>query len=1033
MDDEKKKLILKTKLPEKKAHKLITEKSLEIFEKECSEEEKKIIKSLIQELEKVSFKWVVPKDKNFQKTYKFKIPECYLDLDDGEEILKIDLPEFNEKIERKKLSPNQLSELSKKGEFTVKSIKFSINYIWQISNFIFQGENRRNEILRKQLATAHTFIVRTLRLYSIGKFWHVFDKGFKYQCNVWLGLMNIGGFFVDMADLSFGTPSVFFSKSLNQSFLEYNRFRTNENLLKYDFPETFLICEFLQNLSKQDFFDQIEKKNVNLNKDQEYKKYLKEKAKNTVILTDLIKKTTNYWNDFFKDELDKLEDMEEDAYNLIKNKINQKVFKVILEFFENMNILQNENLKKAFKNKLLSFKILEDNKNLETKELVDKKKEMKELVEKENPYLKNVYFWFHHKIKTENERLEKSIKSKYHQKNIRDLKNNNLHENATLFEKKKNLMDHFSSDISQKRKVKEKIKISAQKSYYKIYHYPPYKKIVSKRNNTTIYHLEKSKKITTESDFYFFRIYNLGLRLYNNSKNISFNMFKYVYDGRYGIKGLLCKEEYFRDFSCDYKTGEVKKNFDKVLPLRKRFGDVLEGIRKSRDEFENTPDNGLFGKNIGRKFNKIECYFFRFVVVGLFFVLGLGSLFSLFMILLCVFLGLSSIVWVFIGEILYAFFRFFLFDEIAVRYGNKYNKKNNIDLVYSRFDLMKNPSMIFPIFTNIIELFILGFGQILHCFFLTVFYPFLALIISIYAFIRFGVRYTYDKVTFSLIIKPLAHVPTRDTNVARKIAGPGISKNLFYSLKFEDCVQLIIAQLEKEKISHFKQILDTIFEKDYLKLAQKSNRMLNKLLNSVFITQMNKIITNKNIYKFILNSQCIIRTQKLNFIKKNINSFKIKFTDEELDRIKKTTQEILKNNLKEYYISTYVWKKYKVKEGHYIRLSSLILKQVFGSYSGFFESIQQTEQRITLRHPKRKSKDIFQSSRKRAMIKRAVKGELYLDDIQPVYKAKQVGKFENISGVNLGLVRQRFIAGYVDVYSDLVLDMYKVYLPNLLK
>lgn len=280
--DEKKKLILKTKLPEKIAHILVENKILKKLEEDCSEEEIRIVKSLINELEKVSFKWVVPKKKNFQKNFNFKIPECYLDLEDGDEILKIDLPEFNETIERKKLSLDQLCEIEKKGEFTVKSIKFSLNYIWQISNLVFQGKDRRDKILRKQLALAHTLIIQTRRLYSIGKFWYVFDKGFKFQCNLWLGLANICGFFVDLADLTIGTPSSYFNKGLEKNFMDYNKFKTNKNLLKYSFPETKLICNFLQNMIKQKFFEKIDEGNVNLNKEEEYKKYSKEMIVNKI-------------------------------------------------------------------------------------------------------------------------------------------------------------------------------------------------------------------------------------------------------------------------------------------------------------------------------------------------------------------------------------------------------------------------------------------------------------------------------------------------------------------------------------------------------------------------------------------------------------------------------------------------------------------------------------------------------------------------------------------------------------------------------
>ena len=594
-------------------------------------------------------------------------------------------------------------------------------------------------------------------------------------------------------------------------------------------------------------------------------------------------------------------------------------------------------------------------------------------------------------------------------------------------------MDHFEINLEEKKKVKEKIKISAAKNFVPKFFFPPYKVMEYGTAPNKYYLFQRSENIITTSDFFFFRIYYLGVKIFYLSKKMSFHMFKYVYDGRYGIKGLLAKDDYYRDYTCIYKTGEVKKNLDKVIPMRKNFKNILEGIKKSRENFENTPDNGLFGKNIGRIFNKIECYLFRFFIVGLIIVLGLGNLWSIFMIFLCTFMGLTSIFWVLAASVLNTLWRYIFYDYEVVQYGYRYNKKNTIDLVYSRYDLLKNPSTFFPLFTNIFKLCIYGFGQILHCFFLTVFYPFLALVISLFAFIRFGIRYVYDKASFKFIIKPLAYVPTRNTNVAWKIAGPGISKNLFFSLKFEDCIQLIIAQLEKEKISHFKKILDNIFDQDYNNLLKKNNRMLSKLLNFPNLIGLQKILQNKNIYKSILNQQVNERISKLNFIKKNINYIKIKFSEEELHRIKKATQEILKNNLKEYYISTYIWNQYKVKEGHFIRLSSLILKKAFGNYSGFFESIESVEERITLRRSKKNKRDVFKINKKREMISHAIKGDLHLNDYQPVYKQKEKEDFKIISAINLQKIQNTFVNHQKDHFFDLTLDIRHTYLPNILK
>lgn len=71
---------------------------------------------------------------------------------------------------------------------------------------------------------------------------------------------------------------------------------------------------------------------------------------------------------------------------------------------------------------------------------------------------------------------------------------------------------------------------------------------------------------------------------------------------------------------------------------------------------------------------------------------------------------------------------------------------------------------------------------------MTYFYPFISLITAIYGVIFYYIRSMYDNIVFKYIIKPKAMVPSRDTNLAKKIAGPGVSKNLFFTLKIEDSI-----------------------------------------------------------------------------------------------------------------------------------------------------------------------------------------------------------------------------------------------------
>lgn len=87
-----------------------------------------------------------------------------------------------------------------------------------------------------------------------------------------------------------------------------------------------------------------------------------------------------------------------------------------------------------------------------------------------------------------------------------------------------------------------------------------------------------------------------------------------VWNGPTGLRCLYGKDEFDFEMEINYQTGEVY--YQKRKTVIGTFLTVIEGIRKSRANFEATPDLGLLGKNISRYFNYMECYLFRFLFVG---------------------------------------------------------------------------------------------------------------------------------------------------------------------------------------------------------------------------------------------------------------------------------------------------------------------------------------------------------------------------------------------------------------------------------
>ena len=89
----------------------------------------------------------------------------------------------------------------------------------------------------------------------------------------------------------------------------------------------------------------------------------------------------------------------------------------------------------------------------------------------------------------------------------------------------------------------------------------------------------------------------------------SFNCFYWLFVsaivGPLGIRALLGCSEFHPDVCIDSRTGVVGPSDYTVQTVVSTFGLVLDGMMKSRDDFESRPDTGFFGKNVSRLWNLI--------------------------------------------------------------------------------------------------------------------------------------------------------------------------------------------------------------------------------------------------------------------------------------------------------------------------------------------------------------------------------------------------------------------------------------------
>lgn len=196
------------------------------------------------------------------------------------------------------------------------------------------------------------------------------------------------------------------------------------------------------------------------------------------------------------------------------------------------------------------------------------------------------------------------------------------------------------------------------------------------------------------------------------------------------------------------------------------------------------PDLGILGKNVSRIFNYIECYIFRFLFTGI--ILTLICYPSIIVVFSMGAIVLVLTVWFWVPVIL------------AVTYSfNIFIYQFETSFIPNRFIVRSA-----PIFVLIWSIIYFVFKTILLTLNLLLWAPLKSTFLFLYCLLQRYSRITFDKLMVFLF-KKLGRTPSRDTSIARKISGPGMSSEFYMSINEEDVYVLIRSQLEQIYLAKF--------------------------------------------------------------------------------------------------------------------------------------------------------------------------------------------------------------------------------------
>ncbi len=111
------------------------------------------------------------------------------------------------------------------------------------------------------------------------------------------------------------------------------------------------------------------------------------------------------------------------------------------------------------------------------------------------------------------------------------------------------------------------------------------------------------------------------------------------------------------------------------------------------------------------------------------------------------------------------------------------------------------------------------------------------MLVLVAGYVRFGLRSAWDAALFHILIKRFARIPSVDSFVARRIAGPGLSSKYFYQIKPEQALLLLERKIELDELDQFEKKTLTEIDAPLRQFEQKIRTVFGDFGAKVYISQ----------------------------------------------------------------------------------------------------------------------------------------------------------------------------------------------------
>jgi hypothetical protein len=767
--------------------------------------------------------------------------------------------DYFETFESRSLSKEQLDEIWLKGQFTLKSKIPNLPYIWTLSEWLFKGVEKRKD------SWCYDMYLVFYHLYYLR------NRFRKDKRHPWFSLTYSVIFltkgFKDLYALIFGRPQY--------CYTYINNIRHPDNL------RTVLLGKYYENLLRD-------------NPDIVASVYL---PKTRTIINDIHTMFLTKWKDL---KIYKEHELRGLLYSQgeIKEKIaDYKIELLAKEYAESDKL--DDRKKKYIIEILIANRLFDKIQNDYDKQYKTEKDALREKLKLENPIRSYSKRWL--ELLTIEQFQPRVVQ-------LEQVRNERVDKELVDYPRAKAMIKSF---ITFEKYYDENLKLLAERNTKEanyiaqviFKHYPPFE-VYSQPDyydkNKLNYFLRTStiKSVDTLNHFWRWKI--AFLRLVGDYHNIiRWGWFRY-WNSSFGLRAF-CAPYIVTRYLCDLNTGEVKEyltTYSYISALRY----LHKWIKESRDQFESAGDFGFFGKRVGRVINYIENYFLKLILWG-FCVTFLYPICIVLMTILSFFMTIFLLVFfTLFRPFLQILFNIFIFDTEGLE---------TIECPCLPFFWIVTKRFIFQFFINFILTICLIFIQI-----------FIGIFMFLFGNLRWVCRNIYDRLTF-IIINCNGNIPKVNTSAAWRIAGPGISRSLYYRIEVDDALLLVRAEMEKQQINEYKTKLTAIIEEPKI-IHEKISKSVFKNCNA-YLNSHTKLTEGFDNYNAILSGQIYKRSLVYPTINNNI-----RFSKSNLDILLDASLEVIKDFVEKHNLKA-IWESFELVPGTYDQLTIKLLKKVFNS------------------------------------------------------------------------------------------------------